>query len=184
MENLLEYLIYFFQRIEPLQDFNRIFSKVEAEFEEQWADGQVQRWQKQGQENEDDPAQHTEIDLDYYNTVEELMEVGPEKLKEAIMARRMVATINANGDICAIQKAGEGVSQSVIMQCLQLATIKAAGITKQIKQAVEAYNSERALQKIKRETTCVGINVEENQNQSVDSKGISDFSSHVAKADK
>ncbi|XVF69735.1 hypothetical protein PTKIN_Ptkin11bG0105600 [Pterospermum kingtungense] len=49
MENLLEYLIYFFQRTEPLQDLDRIFSKVEAEFEEQWADGQVQGWQKEGQ---------------------------------------------------------------------------------------------------------------------------------------
>ncbi|MBA0742283.1 hypothetical protein Gogos_015353, partial [Gossypium gossypioides] len=84
MENLLEYLIYFFQRTEPLQDLDRIFSKVEAEFEEQWANGQVQGWEKQGQENEDDPAQHTMIDLDYYSTVEELMEVGPEKLKEAL----------------------------------------------------------------------------------------------------
>ena len=53
------------------------------------------------------------------------------------MAGRMIATVNAKGDICAIQKAGgEGVSQSVIMQCLQLATPKAAGITKQIKEAV------------------------------------------------
>ena len=110
--------------------------------------------------------------------------IDPTHNEEVVMAERMVATINANGDICAIQKAGEGVSRSVIMQCLQLATTKAAGITKQIKQAVEAYNSERALQKIKRETTCVGINVEENQNQSVDSKGISDFPSHAAKAHK
>ncbi|KAA3454882.1 splicing factor 3A subunit 3-like isoform X2 [Gossypium australe] len=86
MENLLEYLIYFFQRTEPLQDLDRIFSKLEAEFEEQWANGQVQGWEKQGQENEDDPAQHTMIDLDYYSTVEELMEVGPEKLKEALAA--------------------------------------------------------------------------------------------------
>jgi len=28
MENLLEYLVYFFQRTEPLQDLDRIFSKV------------------------------------------------------------------------------------------------------------------------------------------------------------
>lgn len=28
LENLLEYLIYFFQRTEPLQDIDRIFSKV------------------------------------------------------------------------------------------------------------------------------------------------------------
>lgn len=52
------------------------------------------------------------------------------------MAGRMIATVNANGDICAIQKAGEGVSQRVIMQCLQLAITKAADITKHIKAAV------------------------------------------------
>ena len=53
------------------------------------------------------------------------------------MGGRMTTTVNANGDICAIQKAGgEGVTQRVVMQCLQLATVKAAGITKQIKQAV------------------------------------------------
>ncbi|KAE8717474.1 OBP3-responsive protein 1 isoform 1 [Hibiscus syriacus] len=86
MENLLEYLIYFFQRTEPLQDLDRIFSKVEVEFEEQWTNGQVQGWEKQGPENEDDPMQHAVIDLDYYSTVEELMEVGPEKLKEALAA--------------------------------------------------------------------------------------------------
>lgn len=28
LENLLEYLLYFFQRTEPLQDLDRIFSKV------------------------------------------------------------------------------------------------------------------------------------------------------------
>ncbi|GKV39130.1 hypothetical protein SLEP1_g46943 [Rubroshorea leprosula] len=33
MENLLEYLIYFFQRTEPLQDLDRIFAKVVSEFE-------------------------------------------------------------------------------------------------------------------------------------------------------
>ncbi|XWS42878.1 hypothetical protein CRYUN_Cryun16bG0051900 [Craigia yunnanensis] len=107
---------------------------------------------------------------------ESIVVIDPTHNEEAVMAGRMVATVNANGDICAIQKAGgEGVSQRVIMQCLQLATTKAADITKQIKQAVEAYNSERALQKIKRENTCVGTNVEENQNQSVDSKGISEL---------
>jgi hypothetical protein len=32
MENLLEYLIYFFHRTEPLQDLDRIFSKVFTHF--------------------------------------------------------------------------------------------------------------------------------------------------------
>ncbi|GLT35153.1 hypothetical protein SLA2020_096310 [Shorea laevis] len=86
MQNLLEYLIYFFQRTEPLQDLDRIFSKVESEFEENWTERKVQGWENDGQENGDAPTQHTVIDLDYYSTVEELMEVGPEKLKEALAA--------------------------------------------------------------------------------------------------
>ncbi|KAB2598788.1 splicing factor 3A subunit 3 [Pyrus ussuriensis x Pyrus communis] len=72
MENLLAYLIYFFQRTEPLQDLDRIFLKVHINtifFTSR--NGHVQ-------------DQLTMIDLDYYSTVEELMEVGPEKLKEAL----------------------------------------------------------------------------------------------------
>ncbi|CAK8567562.1 unnamed protein product [Lathyrus sativus] len=86
LENLLEYLIYFFQRTEPLQDLDRIFSKVTNEFEENWATGTVHGWENVNQENGHVPTQHTAIDLDYYSTVEELMEVGPERLKEALAA--------------------------------------------------------------------------------------------------
>lgn len=49
----------------------------------------------------------------------------------------MTATLNTNGDVCAIQKAGgEGVMQSVIMQCLRIASVKAGDITTKIKNAV------------------------------------------------
>ncbi|GMI78918.1 ECERIFERUM 7 [Hibiscus trionum] len=107
---------------------------------------------------------------------ESLMVIDPTHNEEAVMAGRMIATVNANGDICAIQKAGgEGVSQRVIMQCLQLATTKAADITKQIKSVVEAYNKESALQKINREPTCVGTNVKEGQDQTLDNKGITEL---------
>ncbi|BAT78813.1 hypothetical protein LR48_Vigan04g159600 [Vigna angularis] len=84
MVNLLEYLIYFFQRTEPLQDLDRIFSKVTTEFEENWAAGKVRGWENDNQENGHVPAET--IDLDYYSTVEELIEVGPERLKEALAA--------------------------------------------------------------------------------------------------
>ncbi|PPD92611.1 hypothetical protein GOBAR_DD10446 [Gossypium barbadense] len=113
MENLLEYLIYFFQRTEPLQDLDRIFSKVEAEFEEQWANGRVQGWEKQGQENEDDPAQHTMIDLDYYSTVEELMEVGPEKLKEHTPLEKLDKKHFAKGSHGPRQNGSTAVSQDI-----------------------------------------------------------------------
>ncbi|MED6211384.1 hypothetical protein PIB30_073195 [Stylosanthes scabra] len=86
MENLLEYLLYFFQRTEPLQDIDRIFSKVATEFEENWAAGKVRGWENENQENGHVPAQHTALDLKCYSTVEELMGVGPERLKEALAA--------------------------------------------------------------------------------------------------
>lgn len=86
LENLLMYLIYFFQRTEPLQDLDRIFSKVVTEFEEHWAERKVQGWENVELENGDASTDHTSIDLDYYSTVEELIEVGPEKLKEALAA--------------------------------------------------------------------------------------------------
>ncbi|XP_030510588.1 splicing factor SF3a60 homolog [Cannabis sativa] len=86
IENLLEYLTYFFQRTEPLQDLDRIFSKLITEFEEQWENGLIEGWEGEGQGNGLVPDWHAVIDLDYYNSVEELMVVGPEKLKEALAA--------------------------------------------------------------------------------------------------
>ncbi|CAH8384498.1 unnamed protein product [Eruca vesicaria subsp. sativa] len=86
LEALLEYLINFFQRTEPLQDLDKMLSKVETDFEEQFADGKVVGWENHGQENEPIPSQRSVIDLDYYTTAEELIDVGPEKLKEALGA--------------------------------------------------------------------------------------------------
>lgn len=63
--------------------------------------------------------------------------IDPTHSEEAVMGGKMTATLNANGDICAIQKAGgEGIMQSVIMQCLRIASVKAADITTKIQNAV------------------------------------------------
>ena len=59
--------------------------QVTAEFEENLAAGKVRGWENENQENGHVSAQHTAIDLDYYSTVEELLEVGPERLKEVIL---------------------------------------------------------------------------------------------------
>ncbi|MBA0615501.1 hypothetical protein Godav_015629 [Gossypium davidsonii] len=73
---------------------------------------------------------------------ESILVIDPTHNEEAVMGGRMTTTVNANGDICAIQKSGgEGVPRRVIMQCLQLATSKAASITKQIKDAVRLFSS-------------------------------------------
>ncbi|MFS8005212.1 putative ribosomal protein S5 domain 2-type [Helianthus anomalus] len=77
--------------------------------------------------------------------------IDPTHYEEAVMGGSMTATLNINGDVCAIQKAGgDAVSQTVIMQCLRIASVKAGDITSKIKDAVESYNTQRSLRKIKR----------------------------------
>ncbi|KAA8533097.1 hypothetical protein F0562_033370 [Nyssa sinensis] len=111
--------------------------------------------------------------------------IDPTHNEEAVMEGRMTATLNTNGDVCSIQKAGEGVMQSVIMQCLRIASVKAADITSKIKNAVESYNTERALRKIRRHSSSAvldvseaGAKMRETQNQSDDQKGVGDLSRH------
>lgn len=56
------------------------------------------------------------------------------------MGGRMTVTLNTNGDVCAIQKAGgDGILQSVIMQCLRIASVKAGDISSKIKNAVSSW---------------------------------------------
>lgn len=53
------------------------------------------------------------------------------------MKGRMTVTVNANEDVCAIQKAGDvGIPPGVVMQCLRIASVKAADITNKIENAV------------------------------------------------
>jgi len=86
LEHILEYLTSFLYRTEPLQDIEKIFSKLESEFEERWMNGEVPGWGNKSTEKESE-AEEPEIDLDYYSTVEELVELGPAKLKQALAAR-------------------------------------------------------------------------------------------------
>ncbi|XP_064935656.1 exosome complex component RRP45B-like isoform X2 [Musa acuminata AAA Group] len=66
-----------------------------------------------------------------------IMVIDPTHKEEVVMGGRMTATVNSNGDVCAVQKAGgEGVTPNMIMQCLRIASVKAADITSKIKNAV------------------------------------------------
>ncbi|KAI0492424.1 hypothetical protein KFK09_026696 [Dendrobium nobile] len=88
------------------------------------------------------------------------MVIDPTHKEEAIMGGRMTATLNSNGDVCAVQKAGgDGVSLSVITHCLRLAALKAVDITSKIKNAVDSYNTARALRKVKRHTALVAPDI-------------------------
>ncbi|URD94703.1 splicing factor 3A subunit [Musa troglodytarum] len=78
---------------EPHIEFS---GEVETEFEQPWADGKVLGWENKGLENGLIQSQEAMIDLDYCSTVEELREVGPEKLKESIVKIPSVNLYNSS----------------------------------------------------------------------------------------
>ncbi|CAN6341708.1 unnamed protein product [Urochloa humidicola] len=75
LEHILEYLTSFLYRTEPLQDVEKIFAKLESEFEERWANGEVPGWGNKS------TVEESEIDLDYFSTVEELLELWSRKVE-------------------------------------------------------------------------------------------------------
>uniref|UniRef100_A0A7N0RI82 Protein ECERIFERUM 7 n=2 Tax=Kalanchoe fedtschenkoi TaxID=63787 RepID=A0A7N0RI82_KALFE len=87
--------------------------------------------------------------------------IDPTHKEEAVMKGRLTATLNTNGDVCAIQKGGGiGVLQSVVLQCLRIASVKAADMTSKIKDAVESYNTVRAFRKVKRHSAPIAVSVD------------------------
>ncbi|CAK9192058.1 hypothetical protein BDL97_01G100600 [Sphagnum fallax] len=88
LTEVTEYLLSFFERTQPLQDINKIFSKVESEFEERWEAGTVQGWEDKGVGNGQSLTTRSGslVDVDDYDSLEDLIELGPERLKEALAA--------------------------------------------------------------------------------------------------
>jgi splicing factor 3A subunit 3 len=84
LTEVTEYLLSFFERTQPLQDINKIFSKVESEFEERWEAGTVQGWEDKGVGNGQSLTTRSGslVDVDDYDSLEDLIELGPERLKE------------------------------------------------------------------------------------------------------
>lgn len=63
--------------------------------------------------------------------------IDPNHHEEAVMAGRITVTMNSNGEVCNIQKAGgEGILPTAIMQCLRIASTKAAEFSAQIETSV------------------------------------------------
>ncbi|MQL88319.1 hypothetical protein Taro_020868 [Colocasia esculenta] len=86
--------------------------------------------------------------------------VDPTYHEEAVMGGRITLIVNSSGDVCAVQKAGgEGVMPSVIMQCLRIASTKAAELTSAIEKTVDAYNEGRIVRQIKRHITSSAVEV-------------------------
>ncbi|XP_076897330.1 exosome complex component RRP45A-like [Bidens hawaiensis] len=119
---------------------------------------------------------------------ENIVVIDPTYHEEAVMGGSLTATLNTNDDVCAIQKAGgDGVLQSVVMQCLRIASVKAGDITSKIKIAVESYNTQRSLKKIKRHNPSSAASKEESRQVNPETKStqqscdiISSASTHEA----
>jgi len=87
--------------------------------------------------------------------------IDPSNHEEIVSGGRMTVSINTNSEICAIQKAGgEGVMSGVVMQCMRIASMKAADITKEIKNYVEIFDNERTLRKVKRHSEVATLEVD------------------------
>jgi hypothetical protein len=60
------------------------YAQVESEFEERWEAGTVQGWEDKGVGNGQSLTTRSGslVDVDDYDSVEDLIELGPERLKE------------------------------------------------------------------------------------------------------
>ena len=66
--------------------------------------------------------------------------IDPTYLEESVMVGRITMTMNSNGELCAVQKAGgEGILPHVISQCLRIASAKATEFCTQIEKSVSSY---------------------------------------------
>lgn len=86
MISIFAYFYCFF--VEPVLLLTYIFSmQVESEFDERWNAGTVQGWEDKGVGTEQTSSRGQPlIDVDDYDSVEELMELGPDRLKEVHFA--------------------------------------------------------------------------------------------------
>lgn len=109
-----------------------------------------------------------------FMTEDNILVIDPTYYEEAIMKGRMTVTINANEDICAIQKAGEvGIPPSIVMQCLRIAALKAADMSSKIENAVKLYNTDKEHQSVKVLSSVAGLNISSPNTSVIDDKSHS-----------
>ncbi|CAA7404505.1 unnamed protein product [Spirodela intermedia] len=88
--------------------------------------------------------------------------IDPNHHEEAVMVGRITVIMNSNGEVCAIQKpGGEGLLPSMIMQCLRIASTKAAEVNAQIERSIDSYNEARLLRQIKLYTSLLSSSAAE-----------------------
>ncbi|KAI3432859.1 hypothetical protein D9Q98_010442 [Chlorella vulgaris] len=84
---LLAYLESFYERTQPLAQLAKHYEKLEKEFAEQWQAGSVVGWEDRGEgQQADSSAAPGMLDLDAFDSADELENLGAERLKEALQA--------------------------------------------------------------------------------------------------
>ncbi|KAK9864068.1 hypothetical protein WJX84_009391 [Apatococcus fuscideae] len=84
--SLLRYLESFYQRTQPLGNLQRIEDKVAADFDARFEAGSVAGWEDRGAGATSASKAAQQLDLDAFDSVEEVSTLGAEKLRDALAA--------------------------------------------------------------------------------------------------
>jgi len=82
--SLLNYLVSYTHRLKPLLDTDEVISNLQTSFDEKWASGEFIGWQKEAGSAMAHTGAH--LDLSAFTSSEELVSLGLDRLKSALMA--------------------------------------------------------------------------------------------------
>ncbi|GAB4814775.1 hypothetical protein N2152v2_001821 [Parachlorella kessleri] len=86
LQGVVGYLEGFYQRTQPLAQLDKQYAKLEEEFGQAWEAGAVEGWEDRGVGGGQAPGAAGSLDLDAFDSVEELEMLGADRLKEALAA--------------------------------------------------------------------------------------------------
>ncbi|KIY97134.1 Splicing factor 3A subunit 3 [Monoraphidium neglectum] len=84
VQQLLDYLISFYERTQPLAQLRRQLDKLEEELRGQFEAGAAPGWEDQGGAQGGATAEELGVDLEAFDSVEEVEIMGADRLKEAL----------------------------------------------------------------------------------------------------
>ncbi|XP_003383664.1 PREDICTED: splicing factor 3A subunit 3-like [Amphimedon queenslandica] len=87
LESLVDYLLGYIERVQPLVDQTELLIKIKKDFEEKWSQGTFPGWKKDSGTSALAKHSGASLDLTAFNSHEELMSLGLDRLKSALMAQ-------------------------------------------------------------------------------------------------
>eukprot|EP00879_Flechtneria_rotunda_P009192 GHRR01009625.1.p1 GENE.GHRR01009625.1~~GHRR01009625.1.p1 ORF type:complete len:514 (+),score=175.71 GHRR01009625.1:1274-2815(+) len=88
LQRLLDYLLSFYERTQPLSQVHKQMAKLKDDIEAAWEQGQVPGWEDKGLGGIGDEAevaaQQLSVDLETFDSPEELQTLGADQLKEKL----------------------------------------------------------------------------------------------------